>query len=254
MTNRIALLILFVVSAFSIATAQNFEGIVTMTSDKEEGLNATFHLKDHLVLMAMNTKEKNHPPLKMIFDKETGDMTTLTEDGGKKMAIVMNPNNSPFMQGMQNQIEETEDEEDHNMVINVTNETKKKGKYLLTKVTASSDEGSSILWVAKDLKLTWLDLFPTFANVPETQKHLETQKLMGIDGFIMEMYVTDKKGDTMEILADVEEKSLDSSLFEIGADTQVMDMRNIMQFIQEAQGDPEKLKQLEEMMKGMGPK
>merc|ERR1711976_1105754 len=140
---------LFVISGLH----AQFEGTITMNSSVAADFNAVFTVKGDQVLMETEADGKN---IRMISEKESGDMIILTESEGKKVAVKLNPTamQQGGMPGMQKQ------KGGNSANVKVTNERKKINGYDCVKVVGDDKDANYEAWITHDLNFSLLDLFP----------------------------------------------------------------------------------------------
>lgn len=230
-----------------VVNAQDFEGIIKITNSAPGGLDATFTLKGNLVLMEQVYENKI---MKVLYDKATSDMTNIVDDGEKKMAIKMNLNSNPAMAQMKKNFEDRNKGKMEDLKITITTDTKTIGDYECVKVLGEDEDTEAVAWIAKDLKLDFTDLMPQTKQVIGARHPV--QEKIGMEGFIMDLDVKNKKTkEQYQMKAEVEEKTILDNAFDIPEEYTYFDMTNIRQMMMDAQKDPEKMKELQEMLKEM---
>lgn len=246
MKLRMLTLFSFLLAGFTTIMAQQFEGIITMTVKGEQELSMDFTVKDDLVLMEVDDEGQK---VKVISEKETGDMTTLLEKDGKKMAIKMG-------REMMNQGMNSMDfgEVDDNAKVNITGETKMINGYKCTKITGKNDRAEAIAWVTKDLNFSLFDLVPMAKDAAAKTGAANMQEKMMEEGFVMEYWEKElSSGDETTMSTTVKEQTIDPKVFQYSKEEYTFfDMTDLMQMMQDAQNDPEKMKQLQELMQEFG--
>lgn len=244
-------ILLSVLSIFLLTqvSAQSFEGVITMSGNQETGINASFTVKGDKVLMEAQTGEGQRP-VRMISEKESGDMIILTEKSGKKIAVKMNM--MAIQQSMPGAMKKQKD--DNGATLKVTNETKTIDGYKCTKVIGENDESNYEAWVTKDLEFSLFDLFPMMKDARDYSSETDVIEKMFENGFIMEMTEKKKKdGKVSTMKTSVDEKKVDASIFNITEDEyDVFDMTDMAKLMQEAQKNPERMQQLQEIFNEMG--
>lgn len=245
MKNVTTLILASFLFTLSLNAQTDFEGIINMKSTAEQGFKGTFTLKGNLVLMESKTEDGQ---VKILFDEETGDMTTISERNGEKMAVKMNMNNNPYLAQMSQKETYRKDVRSKSAEVIVTDETKMIRGHECVKVIGKDAESEGIAWVAQGLDLNMTDL------IPQAKKYLRGHKTMydftGVEGFIMEMYMKDlKTGKEVTLENEVIEKAIPDSFFTNLTDgAEVMDMTDMRQMMLDAQQNPEKMRKMKEMM------
>ena len=238
----------FLLVGFFTLSAQSFEGVITMqvASDDEEKVEMDFYVKDKLVLMEVDDDGNK---VKIISENETGNITTLVTENGKKMAIKISP--EMMDQGFASMgIEQEED----NSKINVTTETKMVNGYKCTKITGKNDRAEAIAWVTKDLKFSLFDLIPMAKDAASKTGMANLQEKMMEEGFVMQYWEKEiSSGKETTVNTTVKKQAVSDDVFQYSKDEYMFfDMTNLMQMIQDAQNDPEKMKELQELMQQFG--
>lgn len=228
---------LFFLAGFAGMFAQKgFEGVIKVKSDAKNGLNATFTVKGNMVLMEAKTPDGKK--MTMITDKESGDMTILSDENGQKAATKLNANDIPKQMKPAKGPAKAD-----NWKVTVTDEKKEINGYECVKVLATNPDMEGEAWVAEDLKFTLADLFPSDQYLENNETH-PIVKAQGIDGFVMKWKQTNlKEKETMEMEAEVKAKKIDSKVFEIPREYKVMDMSRIMEMMEKMPDD----KQMDEL-------
>jgi len=166
--------------------AQEFEGIVTIKSLNEEGLNATFTIDNNYVLMEAKAEEGT---IQLFSNNTSGDFYMISNGSEGKMAIKQNMN-SPMMQQAMGQIKMHENTDKDDYHIEVTKETKLISGYKCVKVIGSNDEAEGYAWIAKDLKINLDDLMPMAKMRQKKSMNQKMEEALGQSGFIMELYLS----------------------------------------------------------------
>ena len=219
-------------------TAQDFEGIITYKNDALEGAIPVIMVKDNLVRLELNTEGKN---MVMITNKDDDKMTILMDNNGQKIALIQDTKQMDMMAAQMAAGKDGADKDDFE--ITVTGETKMIDGYKCTKILGKNEEMEGTAWVCKDLDINFVDLFPTLRQSDPMHSTLLDE------GFVMEYTAKNlKTGEVVKMTADVDEKSLSADKFIVPEDYMVMDMTNMAELMKEAQKDPEKMKQLQQMM------
>ncbi len=232
------------------ALAQNFEGIITMTSDGDENVKIVFSMKGNNVLMEMNA-EQGQPPIKTLTEKDSRNMITFVEKDGQQYAIKMGPEVMQMagQEAMGNQKMKTPDFD-----INITKETKIINGYNCFKVIGKDDTKEVTAWLTKDLRLTLFDMVPILKEMSAVDTESALQNKIMEEGLLLEGTSKDlETGEVTTIQVDVKKQPLDDALFNYQSDNiKIFDMTNMMSLMGEMQNDPEKMKEFEELMKLLG--
>ncbi len=236
------LITLFIISAFAVS-AQQFEGVITMTSSEMEDGKMVFSVKGDKVLMEINSEGQN---IRMLSDRKSSNMTMLFDNDGKKVALIMGPETMNMM-GQGNNTSVNSDGVD----IKVTNEKKVIDGYNCYKVTGKDKESEIEAWITNDLNFSFMDLVPMSKNLALQQGGSMISVME--KGFVMEGTEKEiKTGKVSTIKANVVAKKLDADRFNYSSEGyQEFDMTNMMKLMQEIQSDPEKAKEFEEIMKAI---
>ena len=235
---------------FSMTTfAQNFEGIITLKNSASTGINATFTLNGTTVLMEAQAEEG---VVRMLSNTETGIFYMMTNKDGQKMAI-KNDMNSPMMRQAMTRITSTPKANKNDVQVEVTQEKKTISGYECVKVIGNSEEAEGHAWITEAININFDDLMPMAKMYAGQSMNKKMEDAFGTSGFIMELYSKDKKtGETFTMQAEVIAKEVALSESEALVGYTVLDMTDMMKMMQEAQKDPEKLKQIREAMKSFG--
>lgn len=219
-------------------SAQSFEGMIKMTSDSPYGINADFTVKGDKILLENNSKAGK---VQLIFDKTSGDITTITNENGRTMAVKTNLENTPYLKGKSAKI--TDSYSDY--TIEKTTETKTIDGYQCTKYIGKGKDAESIMWITEEIDFNWSDLSLMKGSAGRNPYKIDA----GTSGMMMEMHTKDKKlKKEWTMTADVTEMTVSDAKFAVPAGVQVMDMTDMRQLMMEAQKNPEKMKELKEMM------
>lgn len=247
MKQLIFSLITLLAFSFSL-TAQDsdFEGIVKIKNNAGQGYNGTITKKGDRTLMETTTSEGK---LYLLSENTSGDLITVTEKNGEKMGIKTNLKTNPYLQQMQKMESYEKRANDSDVKITVTDDTRMIRGYLCTKVIGEDDESKGEAWVATKLKLNMADLVPSSSSFLKGKNPV--YDLTGIEGFIMEMTMKNKKtGEEHFMENEVIEKKIDDSVFtSVTAGVDILDTTDMQKMIQEAAKDPKKMEQFKEMMK-----
>lgn len=232
----------------STLTAQGFEGVITMESSSSEGIAGTFSVKGDKVLIEVNKDEK---PAKMLSDRTTGEITVLIENEEKKFALKMGPdmfNGMGDMAGMQDAKEKADE-----VKFNFTGKTKMIGKYKCEQVLTEDKENEVEAWMTKDLGITLFDIFPMMKEATKTDTKGAAMFELLQKGMVMEANIKNKvSGETEKVTTKVDKKKLPADMFVYSEEEyKVYDMTNMMQMMMEAQNDPEKMQELQEIFQQM---
>jgi hypothetical protein len=126
--------------------------------------------------------------------------------------------------------------------VTITNETRTIDGFVCKRVLAKMNDYQSEAWVTDEFGMTTGDLF----SAPQMSSN--SQQYGHMPGLALEAWQTDGKGKILSSMKiKPEPKLLDAALFEIPADYERLDM---MQMIQAAQGNPEMMEKMMEMMGG----
>lgn len=217
-----------------------------MTVSGEQELTMDFTVKNKQVLMEV---EDDGQKVKMISETDTGNITTLVDKDGKKMAIKINP--EMMNQGLASM--DFDQAEDNSKVV-VTTDTKTIDGYKCVKITGKDDRIEAIAWVTTDLNFSLFDLVPMARDAASKSGVANMQEKMMQEGFVLEYWEKElSSGQETTVKTTVKKQSVDAAVFNYSTEEyQLFDMTNLMQMIQEAQSDPEKMKQLQELMQEFG--
>ena len=233
---------LFVISGLH----AQFEGTITMNSSVAADFNAVFTVKGDQVLMETEADGKS---IRMISEKESGDVIILTESEGKKIAVKLNPTamQQGGMPGMQKQKVEKADN------TRLTNERKKINGYDCVKVVGEDEASNYEAWITNDLNFSIFDLFPMLKDTRDYSAETDIVEAIFEKGFILEMTETKKKTDEVsKMTATINEQKVNASLFNISEEEyQVFDLTDMAKLMQEASTDPEKMQQLQKIFEEM---
>ena len=227
-------------------SAQNFEGVINIKVEAfNENVNMLLTVKGDMTHMAMK-EDGSTRGMKMISNSKTGEMVTLAEKDGKKVAIKMGADMMEL--GSDMEITPSKDQE-KKMKITVTKEKKVIDGYKCIKVIGEDDNNKIVAWVAKDLKFSLFDLFPGI-NAATAEDGSELIAEVMKEGFALEVIDTDKNTkEVRKLVADVDEKKIDDAIFQYPeSEYKIYDLGNMMEIM----GDPEKMKELQEVMEMIG--
>jgi hypothetical protein len=237
MKKQINFLLLFTLIS-CVLTGQTFEGTIKMTSDSPYGINADFTIKDNNILLENPSKDGT---VQMIFDTTTGDIITISSENGKKMAIKTNTENNPYLKAQTAKSTNASQK----FTIEKTDETKVIDGYNCTKFTGKDGTSEGYAWVTTELGIDWEDLTPMKSGAGRNPYRTG----FGKEGMFLEMYMKEPKiKQEWTMKAKVKKVAINDEKFQVPAGVQVMDMTDMRQLMMEAQRDPEKMKELKEMM------
>jgi hypothetical protein len=234
--------------ATTMLAQDKFEGIIRMTNDQAQGIEGSFYVKGNLVLIDADTGDE---PVKMLSDRTTGNMTIFMERNGKKVALKMGPE---MYQQMGQMVPGNVKEQMDKVKLTFTGKTKKIDGYTCEQVVAVDGENKSEAWITKELGITLFDIFPMMNELAAQQKGDDAMIKLFREGMVMEATTTKgKSGKTESMTMRIEEKNLSDDLFSFAEEGyKTYDMTNMMQLMMEAQNDPEKMKELQELMQEFG--
>lgn len=237
MKKQINFLLLFSILTFAL-NAQTFEGLIKMKSDSPYGINADFTVKGTNVLLENPSKNGT---VQLIFDKTTGDMITISSENGKKMAIKTNLENNPYLQRQTAKTTNTF----QNFKIEKTEETKVIDGYNCIKYEGKSKDSEGYAWITTDLGINWADLTPMKTGAGRNPYKIG----FGKEGMVLEMHMKESKiKKEWTMTAEVTKQTVSDTQFQVPAGIQIVDMTDMRQLMMEAQKDPQKMKELKEMM------
>ncbi len=245
MKNLILSFVAILAISFS-TNAQEFEGIVNIKHNSKHASDVKITKKGDNSLMETSTAEGD---LQLLYNTNTEDMIAVTIKDGEKMGVKTNNNNNPYLKQMQHMQRYNDRSKEKDVKITVTTDKKNIRGYECVKVLGEDEEGKGYAWVATSLNLTLSDLMPLAKTYLGGQDPM--QRLSGIEGFVMELHMTDKKtGEEIIMENEVIEKKIDDSVFSsVTEGVDILDTSNMQQMIQEASKDPKKMEQFKEMMK-----
>jgi hypothetical protein len=223
MRNFILLVFAVLLTASQMA-AQNFEGVVSLTSKGDVGIDAEFMLKGDKVKTTMTQDGKE---VVMITDKSTGDMYMLSEEKGQKTATKMNISDIPAHMISTAKISD-------DMVVTVTNERKKVNGYDCVKVIGKSSTTESEAWVTEEIKLEFADIMPGKQGVNDQvlKSWTENEKVKGFPVKIKSKNLETQTETEYDV--EVDAKKIKDKEFEIGEDYMVRDVSQFMQMMENA--------------------
>lgn len=223
MRNFILLLIAVLLTGSPLA-AQSFEGVVTLTSKGDAGVDAEFMLKGDKVKTKISQEGKE---MVMITDKSSGDVIVLNEAKGQKTATKMNLNDIPAHMVSTAKISD-------DMVVTVTNERKKVNGYDCVKVIGKSSTTESEAWVTEEIKLKFTDLMPGKQGVSDQvlKSWTENDKVKGFPVNIKSKNLETEAETEYDV--EVKAKKIKDKEFEIDEEYQVRDVSQFMQMMEKA--------------------
>jgi len=237
---------LFFLSLTGFLIAQDFEGVITMTTTEKEDMVLVFTVKGDKVLIEADTDEGK---VVTLSERSTNQVTTLFEREGKKFGMKMGPETMQMIE-QQGGFTKTGGKKGK-MDITVTKDTKTIDGYNCTKVVGKDDEKEVEAWITQELGFTVFDLMPSMMKKAiEQDGDSNLQQEIMRRGFLLEGYETDlKTGEKNSIKLTVQKQKVDNDIFNGYSDYKIYDMTNMMQMMSELQSDPEKMKEFEELMK-----
>jgi len=236
---------IMILFSFTFVTAQNFEGIITMTTSDKIDMELLFTIKGKQVLIEADTDDGK---VTTFSNKDSENITTLFEREGKKFGLKMGPET---MNMMGEKATDLKNKQDKKWDITITKDTKMIDKYKCTKVIGKDDKNEVIAWITQDLGFTIFDIMPAMmekAIGEDGQSDLQ-QEIMR-KGFLLEAYQTDlETGEKTNVKITVKKQKVDDAKFDFSSDYKVYDLTDMMGLMTEMQSNPEKMKEFEELMK-----
>jgi predicted DNA-binding antitoxin AbrB/MazE fold protein len=236
--------VLFSCLALVFLQAQNFEGIITMTSTEKVDMELVFTIKGKQVLIDADTEDGT---VRTLSDRQSETVTTLFEREGKKFGLKMGPET---MKMIGQEMADNVDKEGKKWDITVTDDTRMIDGYKCTKVTGQDEENSVVAWITQDLGFTVFDLMPSMMAKAIEEDGGGIQQQIMRQGFLLEGQSTDlKTGEKTKIKLTIKKQKVDNALFDVSSEYKIFDMTDMMSMMMELQNDPEKAKEFEELMK-----
>ncbi|MEN0005679.1 MAG: DUF4412 domain-containing protein [Bacteroidota bacterium] len=235
-------------SATLLLAQKSFEGVIAMQGAGTTEMGITFYVKGDLALIDMANAMGG--PGKMLSNRKTKIITSLIEKDGQKIALKMGPDMLKGMgsMGAQGKANMAETE------VKVTGNTKKIGKYTCKEVIATADGNQVTAWITDELGLTLYDLFPIMEDAIQMSGAGDKAMVELLrEGMVLEAVMKRKGSDVPEkLVTTVEEKALPDDMFAVSEeDYKVFDLTDMVKMMQEMQGDPEKMKEFQELMKSL---
>ncbi len=246
------LLIITALVAFymgSLMAQKQFEGDLVMTTSDDEK-KVQFVIKGEKVKMIPEMEEEDGESPEIIIDGTTGDMIVMGEKNGKPFAIKLNLNeDSPMGAAMKLQMNQHADvEEDVDHAINSLEKigTERLHGYLCDIFRGRNDDGETFkVWMTKELNLSMADLFPIGGTATNPIK--EKFGAIGMEGIPLKVVVEGEEDEAFEITP--KPRSVSDDELNVPSNLEVLDMSNILMELMQAQGDPDKMKEIQEKMK-----
>ena len=237
MKKQINFLLLFSLISMALS-AQTYEGILKMKSDSPYGINTDFTVKGTNVLFEKASKDGT---VQVIFDKITRDITTISSENGKKMAIKTNVENNSSLNGQNAKISTGYE----GFVVVKTEETKVINGYNCTKYTGKNSSSEGYAWVTTELGITWADLTSMKTGAGRNPYKIG----FGREGMVLVMHIKESKiQKEWTMTTEVIQQPVSDAKFQVPVGVQVVDMTDMRQLMMEAQRDPAKMKELKERM------
>ncbi|RMG88581.1 MAG: DUF4412 domain-containing protein [Bacteroidetes bacterium] len=235
---------LFVWTALS--AQSNFEGIIQTKNSAAPDLNMTFTVKKNLTLVEIKSGTSKSV---LLMDNASGDMTTVAEDNGEKVAVKMNLNDNPYLNQM------TADHRGGNArkaEVTVTGETRNIRGYHCVKVIGKDQNTEGEAWITKDLDFSMADLFPQVGKYFGNDQAI-LQMNDEIKGFVVEMTVKElDTGETWKVENEIVPQKVPDSVFTgLTEGAEIFDMTDMRQLMIDAQQNPEKMMRMKEVLMKM---
>lgn len=223
--------VLIVLLAFvSHLSAQKFEGTVTMNNSLYGGMTTSFYIQGDRAAMVSHSKE-TEPGSRTVIDRVTGDYHVISQ-----MQVVKYNLSDPQFAALPGQ----------NATAEVTNtgEFKTIDGYQCEKVLVNQGGRSAELWVAASLANLDIASFMIPRSLRREGRFLHVE---GVTGFPLEINGTDdRSGQPFTIKNTVRVGKVDSEKLTIPAVASTIEINSLIEDIEDAGGDREKLKQVKE--------
>ena len=216
---------------------QSFTGKVTVTNSLQPDLVTTF-IVDGDKAAIMPEGPGIYPGMKHIVDRNTGDYHTVVPLDGKIRLSTVNLSDPVFASITSNQAEPE---------VLKTSESKTIDGFSATKYLVKYPQGVAEVWASKDIKN--LDL-ASFMSAKSLIREGKFYALNQVEGFVLEIHSTNPRGgEKLVIKNKVEAQTVDASVFTLPSGSNVININELNQQIKDAQGDPQKVKELKENLK-----
>lgn len=192
----------------------SFIGTIDFSIKGADNVDMTVSTKEWQT--AMDVKTKNGENVVMIFDHKKENVTILTNDGPNgKYAIVSSMKNMPMAQ-----IEEKVNE-NYEVKVEKTNETKEILGYECQKYIITTDEGVAETWVTDKITFNPFESLSKMGN--KMNSSITNSYKDKLNGLAMHTIFKDKKGKETEIKVTAIDNKPNEKLFST-AGYQIMDM------------------------------
>jgi len=234
-------------SSFSFAQ-KNFEGTITIKNTVPNSLNATFTLKGDKAMMTSKTEDGK---LILITDESNGKKLTICEKDGK-LTVIRKDSDKHRYDSLKKKYDSNKTN-NQSKKIKVTRETKKINGYKCFKITAKDNQHEGEAWVTKQLDVRLEEFFPTINMNQRTMPRIAKTLQEGVNGVVLEMTYKNLKTKKAELMTvTIDKSTVDDKAFDISLeDADVYDGQKVRSLIQNAKGDPAKMKKARELLAQM---
>lgn len=212
------------------AVASDFVGSFTMEvtttkngkSDKSETMKMGYHIDRYRFAFSPEMKDKNVQSSTIIYDLQNRTMTTMTNDGKKKQAVVM-----PMMK-IKTKVK-SEELMGNNLTFTRTSDTKEIEGYPCVKYLLESDDYTGTVWMTEAFMVD-LSVMTQMVKVEgKSGSSLNWKDLYGVEGTSLESHITDKKkNETYDsYYTNLRIGSIDPAVFDLSG-YEVMDMARML--------------------------
>jgi len=237
---------LFLLFTIPFSNAQTFEGVIQLSTDGPDSLMRQFTVKAHKTFYE-EIDSVSH--IRVITDHESGNRWTLMSKTNQHVAVKQNMQKNLGFKRKETFFEKEMELLD--LQLETTKETKIIEGLECVKIKGKSEYSEGEAWIAKNLMISVLDIFPCphFLNT----KSQSLQRAFAKEGFILSMWIRDRETNRLQNLkTSLIKQTVSNQIFTPPADSEVLDMTNMRALMQATKDDPEKVKLIREMMRKVG--
>ena len=233
------ILVCFLAILSNILVAQTFEGIITIQSSSEEGLNATYYLKGTKVYVEHKTPDGIQ---RYLLDTRTQQKTLIVKEENQKLAVLM-----PQKGLMQTKSSEMKKATRETHQIELVPEEREIGGIVCRRADGANQQMEGIVWVSKEVPFGLRQLIPAIGV-----RYRPWLTDFGAFGVPLEWWQRDKHtGEEWTTVLTFEKKKLDQGMFRVPENYELIDLGDMRQLMKANEEHPEKMKEIKEWMREM---
>lgn len=219
--------------------AQTFEGVISIQSSSEEGLNATYYLKGTKVYV------EHKMPSGMryyLLDTRTNKKTLLVKEEGENLAVMMPKDR--LLQAKSSELKESTREVHQ---IELVPEEREIFGLSCRRADGANQEVEGIVWLTKAAPFGLRQLVPAISV-----RFRPWLTDFGAFGVPLEWWQRDRRtGEEWTTVLTYEEKTLDQAMFRIPADFETIDLGDMRQLMKANEEYPDKMPEIKQWMQEM---